>query len=105
MLVRKARSSFLGCHPAWAPVPYPGVLCLSINDTIVHGIPDTRRLRSGDLLSIDFAVSVDGYHADAAITLGVGELDNTSQRLVGTAQEALSAGIAAVQVGARLGDV
>src|ERR1700682_2311426 len=49
-----ANSSFLGYHPTWAPGPYPGVLCLSVNDTIVHGIPDARRLQSGDLLSIDF---------------------------------------------------
>src|SRR3982074_1669812 len=88
-----AKSSFLGYHPTWAPVPYPGVLCLSVNDTIVHGIPDGRRLRSGDLLSTDFAVSVDGYHADAAITVGVGKLDATSQRLADTADEALTAGI------------
>jgi methionyl aminopeptidase len=100
-----AKSSFLGYHPRWAPVPYPGVLCLSVNDTIVHGIPDARRVRSGDLLSIDFAVSVGGYHADAAITVGIGTLDATSQRLVVTADAALAAGIAAVQVGAHLGDV
>jgi methionyl aminopeptidase len=102
---RGARSSFLGYHPTWAPVPYPGVLCLSVNDTIVHGIPDARRLQSGDLLSIDFAVSVDGYHADAAITVGVGKLDPRSQRLAATAEEALAAGIAALIVGAHLGDV
>jgi methionyl aminopeptidase len=100
-----AKSSFLGYHPTWAPAPYPAVLCLSVNDTIVHGIPDARRLRSGDLLSIDFAVSVDGYHADAAITVGVGKLDATSQRIADTAEEALAAGIAAAEVGARLGDV
>jgi methionyl aminopeptidase len=100
-----AKSSFLGYHPTWAPVPYPAVLCLSVNDTIVHGIPDTRRLQPGDLLSIDFAVSVNGYHADAAISVGVGKLDAASQRLVATAREALAAGIAAVAVGARLGDV
>jgi methionyl aminopeptidase len=100
-----AKSSFLGYHPTWAPVPYPGVLCLSVNDTIVHGIPDGRRLRPGDLLSIDFAVSVDGYHADAAITVGIDALDTESQRLAATAVEALGVGIEALQVGARLGDV
>src|SRR4030081_1597363 len=50
---RGAKPSFLGYHPSWAPRPYPGVLCLSVNDAIVHGIPDRRRLAAGDLLSID----------------------------------------------------
>src|SRR5262245_64101753 len=54
---RGARSSFQGYHPSWAPYPYPGVVCLSVNEAIVHGIPDQRRLKTGDLLSIDCEVS------------------------------------------------
>jgi methionyl aminopeptidase len=100
-----AQSSFLGYHPSWAPYPYPGVLCLSINEAIVHGIPNQRRLKSGDLLSIDCAVAVAGYHADAATTVGVGVLDAESQRLASTAIQALEAAIAAAQPGAKLGDV
>ena len=105
MAKHDAQPSFLGYHPAWAPVPYPGVLCLSVNDAIVHGIPDRRELRDGDLLSIDCGVAVDGYHGDAAITIGVGDLDTDATRLVGTTVAALDAGVAALRPGARLGDV
>jgi methionyl aminopeptidase len=100
-----AKPSFLGYHPVWAPMPYPGVVCLSVNAAIVHGIPNPRRLRAGDLLSIDCGVSVDGYHADAAITVGVGGLDAAGTQLADSAVAALAAGIAAAQPGAQLGDV
>ena len=100
-----ATSSFLGYHPSWAPSPYPGVVCLSVNDVIVHGVPSGRRLQAGDLLSIDCAVSVSGYHADAAITIGVGEIDAASRRLADTACGALNAAIAQAVAGNRLGDV
>jgi methionyl aminopeptidase len=81
------------------------VLCLSVGDAIVHGIPDRRRLADGDLLSIDLAVIVDGYHADAATTVGVGTLDEPAVRLSTTAARALDAGIAAALPGARIGDI
>jgi methionyl aminopeptidase len=100
-----AHSSFLGYHPTWAPEPYPGVLCLSIDAAIVHGIPDRRALRTGEVLSIDCAVSVDGYHADAAITIGIGAIDPEARRLIETTEQALAAGIAAAQVGAHLGAI
>jgi len=102
---RDATPSFLGYHPTWAPRPYPGVLCLSINETIVHGIPDGRKLQDGDLLSIDCGVSVGGYHGDSAITIGVGGMTEPNRRLIETAEQALAAGIQAAQPGARLGDV
>jgi methionine aminopeptidase len=57
-----AKPSFLGYHPSWAPTPYPAVLCLSVNEAVVHGIPDRRMLAEGDLLSIDCGAHVDGYH-------------------------------------------
>jgi methionyl aminopeptidase len=63
-----AKPSFLDYHPSWAPSPYPAVLCLSVNEAIVHGIPDRRLLAAGDLLSIDCGAQVDGYHGDAALT-------------------------------------
>lgn len=100
-----AKPSFLRYHPSWAPVPFPGVLCLSVNETIVHGIPDDRILRQGDLLSIDCGAHVDGYHGDAAITLGIGNLDPDGQRLLDTTNEALAAGIAMARAGGRLGDI
>ena len=103
-----AKPSFLGYLPSWAPTPFPGVLCLSVNETIVHGIPDDRTLRDGDLLSIDCGAHVDGYHADAALTVGVGgldALDPEGRRLLETTDAALAAGIAAARPGARLGDI
>jgi methionyl aminopeptidase len=100
-----AKPSFLGYHPSWAPTPYPSVLCLSVNEAIVHGIPDDRVLCDGDLLSIDCGASVDGYHGDAAVTVAIGEVDAAGRRLAGTAERALAAGIAAARSGARLGDI
>jgi methionyl aminopeptidase len=100
-----ATPSFLNYHPAWAPKPYPAVLCLSVNEAIVHGIPDGRVLRPGDLLSIDCAVHVDGLHADAAITVPVGTVDAAAVRLSDTTAQALAAGIAAARPGGRIGDV
>ena len=100
-----ATSSFRGYHPRWAPKPYPGVLCLSVNEVIVHGIPNGRVLREGDLLSVDFGAQVNGYHGDAAITVPIGEIDSATQRLSDATAEALAAGIKAAKVGNRLGDV
>lgn len=100
-----AKPSFLGYHPSWAPTPYPAVLCLSVNDAIVHGIPDRRRLREGDLLSIDCGANIDGYHGDAALTVPVGGVDPAGRRLIDTVEGALAAGVAAAVPGARMGDV
>ncbi|HZG91481.1 MAG TPA: type I methionyl aminopeptidase [Pseudonocardia sp.] len=100
-----ATSSFLGYHPSWAPGPYPAVLIVSINDAVVHGVPDDRPLRDGDLFSVDFAVHLDGWCADAAFSAVVGRADPADTALVETAERALSAGVAAAVPGARLGDV
>ena len=100
-----AKPSFLGYHPSWAPIPYPGVLCLSVNEAIVHGIPDRRELAEGDLLSIDCGAYIDGYHGDAALTVGVGTIDDAGQRLIDTTVRALEAGIEAARPGGRLGDI
>jgi methionyl aminopeptidase len=100
-----AQPSFLGYHPRFAPTPYPAVLCLSVNDAIIHGIPDHRPLGEGDLLSIDCGAYLDGFHGDSAVTVAVGAVDPAGQRLAGTAAAALAAGIAAAQPGGRLGDI
>lgn len=100
-----ARPSFLGYHPTWARSPFPGVLCLSVNEAVVHGIPDGRVLRDGDVLSIDCGAYIDGYHGDAAVTVGIGEIDPAGQRLIDATDAALAAGIAAAQPGARIGDI
>jgi methionyl aminopeptidase len=97
--------SFVGYHPSWAPSPYPGVICASVDDAVVHGIPDRVPLAPGRLLSVDLAVHLDGWCADAATSVVVGAPDPADLALVATAERALDAGIAAVAPGARLGDV
>jgi methionyl aminopeptidase len=100
-----ARPSFLDYHPFWAPTPFPGVLCLSVDDVIVHGIPDNRLLKAGEILSIDCGAEVGGYHGDAAVTVPVGEVDDDARRLMDTTREALTAAITAAVPGGRMGDV
>ncbi|TQM15878.1 type I methionyl aminopeptidase [Pseudonocardia kunmingensis] len=100
-----ARPSFLGYHPSWAPVPYPGVIITSVNDAVVHGIPGRRRLRAGDLLSVDLAVHLDGWCADAAFSTLVGGGAPHDAALIETTERALAAGVAAAVAGARMGDV
>jgi methionyl aminopeptidase len=98
-------SAYVGYHPNWAPSPYPRVLCVSLNDVIVHAIPDETRLRAGDLVSVDLALLVDGWCADAAISFTIGEPTAADRRLIDTTERALAAGIAAAQPGGRLGDI
>lgn len=99
------KPAFLDYHPSWAPMPYPGVLCTSVNDAIVHGIPGDYRLADGDLLSVDCGAFVDGWCGDAAISVLVGTADPAGRALIDTTARALQAGIAAATAGARLGDV
>jgi methionyl aminopeptidase len=101
-----AVSSFRGYHPDWAPGPYPAVICASVNDAVVHGIPGREPLVAGDLLSVDFAVHLDGWCADAAFSIVVGaEADPRDLALIDTTERALAAGIAAVGPGVKMGDV
>lgn len=100
-----ARSSFLHYHPRFAPSPYPAVICASVNDAVVHGVPTRRRLADGDLVSIDFGADVDGWHGDAAISFTVGTARPADLALIEATNRALQAGIAACRPGARLGDV
>jgi methionyl aminopeptidase len=100
-----AEPSFLNYHPASAPTPYPATLCLSVNDVVVHGIPDGTVLKDGDILSIDCGAVVEGYHGDAAVTVPVGHVDDAAERLMKTTSEALRAAIRAAVPHARLGDI
>ncbi|MBB5953460.1 methionyl aminopeptidase [Saccharothrix tamanrassetensis] len=100
-----ASSSFLHYHPSFAPTPFPGWICASVNDVIVHGIPSAYRLRDGDLVSIDCGAHVDGWHGDSAVSFVVGTADPADLALIGTAERALAAGIAAAVPGNRIGDV
>jgi methionyl aminopeptidase len=100
-----ASSPFLGYQPGFAPVPYPGVLCLSVNDAVLHGIPTAYRLRDGDLLSVDCGATLDGWTGDAAVSFCVGTTSADDARLLERTEYALHAGIAAARDGARLGDI
>jgi methionyl aminopeptidase len=101
-----ATSSFIGYHPSWSPTPYPAVICSSVNDAVVHGIPDRTPLEPDDLLSVDFAVHLDGWCADAAFSVVVGDApDSADLALIDTTEHALHAGIEAARPGARLGDI
>jgi methionyl aminopeptidase len=97
-------SSFRGYDPHGLP-PYPSVLCISVNDEIVHGIPGPRVLEEGDIVSLDFGVSVDGFHGDSAVTVPVGRVSELVQRLLDVTREALWCGIEAMRPGKRLSDI
>jgi methionyl aminopeptidase len=84
---------------------FPATICASLNDEIVHGIPGRRQLSEGDLLKVDCGAIVDGYHADSAVTIAVGQVSKEARRLMQVTQAALQAGIAAVHAGARVSDV
>jgi methionyl aminopeptidase len=96
---RGARSNFLGYHG------FPAVACISPNEVIVHGIPGDRVLEEGDIVSIDCGAIIEGWHADGAVTVPVGEIDEESMRLIDVTRRALQASIDATVAGNRLGDV
>lgn len=100
-----ATSSFLGYQPRFAPTPFPAVICASVNDVVLHGIPGPYRLRAGDLLSIDCGASVDGWHGDAATSFVVGRPDPRDVHLIDTAERALAAGIEAARPGVTMGEL
>jgi methionyl aminopeptidase len=91
--------SFKGYHG------FPGSICASVNEEIVHGIPGGRVLREGDLISIDCGAIVDGWHGDAAITVPVGAVDPALLELARVCEEAMWRGFAAARLGGRLGDI
>ncbi|HAP66381.1 MAG TPA: type I methionyl aminopeptidase [Nitrospinae bacterium] len=84
---------------------YPNSLCISINEQVVHGIPSNRRLKDGDLVSIDLGVYHDGYYGDAAITVGAGEITPEAKRLLDATQKALYIGIEKARAGNHLSDI
>ena len=94
-----ARPSFKGYRG------FPGNLCVSVNDEIVHGIPGERVLCDGDIVSLDFGAIYRGFQGDAAITVGVGTISLKAKKLIDTTEGALKAGVAAARAGARLGDI
>ena len=102
---RGAKSCYIDYHPSFGAMPFGKVLCTSVNDAVLHGLPHDYVLRDGDLLSLDFAASVDGWVADSAISLVVGTPAQRDLDLIDTASRALDAGIAAARAGSRIGDI
>lgn len=100
-----AGSPFLNYHPTWAPSPFPAVLCVSVNDAVVHGIPNGEVLADGDLVSVDFGATLKGWCGDAARSFIVGTPRPQDASLIDATDAALAAGIAAVRPGNTLGDV
>ena len=92
-------SNFLNYHG------FPANICLSVGSEIVHGIPSKRELKEGDVLSLDAGAIYDGWHADAAITFGIGEISSESARLIEVTEKAMWAGIEISRPGTRLGDI
>lgn len=94
-----ATSNFLGYHG------FTGVICTSVNDEVVHGIPGTRTLRDGDIISIDCGAIVDGWHGDAATTVAIGEVSDEVTELMRVTEDALWRGIGAARLGGRVSDI
>ena len=96
---RGATSNFLGYHG------FPAVICASPNNMIVHGIPGDYCLRDGDIISIDCGAIIDGWHGDAAFTMGVGDITPEAERLIDVTEQSLHAGIAEMVAGKHIGDI
>jgi methionyl aminopeptidase len=100
-----ASSPFLNYQPSFAHSPFPAVICSSVNDAALHGIPSPYRLADGDLVSLDFGATLNGWTGDSAISFTVGKPRAEDLRLIETAESALAAGIAEARPGGRLGDI
>mgnify|MGYP003450772516 FL=1 len=106
-MIRKAgaESCYIDYHPSFGASPFGKVICTSVNDAVLHGLPHDYALRDGDLVSLDFAVSVDGWVADSAVSFVVGTARDEDLALIDTTERALDAAIAAATVGHRIGDI
>ncbi|MGN7800909.1 type I methionyl aminopeptidase [Leifsonia sp. 22587] len=102
---RGAESCYIDYHPSFGASPFGKVICTSVNDAVLHGLPHDYRLQDGDLLTLDFAAAVDGWVADSAVSLVVGTPRDEDLRLIDTTRRALAAGIQAAQPGGRIGDI
>ncbi len=102
---RGAKSCYIDYHPSFGAMPFGKVLCTSVNDAVLHGLPRDYVLQDGDLLSVDFAAAVDGWVSDSALSVVVGTPAQQDLDLIDTATRALDAGIGAAQAGSRIGDI
>lgn len=102
----EARIRAAGAEPAFKGYRgFPATLCASVNEEIVHGIPSERRLRNGDIVSLDLGLKRGGYYADAAVTVGVGRIAPEAERLLSVAWGALQAAVRAAKLGGRISDL
>lgn len=97
--------AFLGYQPEGARTPYPGTLCVSVNDEVVHGIGGSTVLKEGDIIGIDTGVKHGGFYTDSALTVPVGQVDDAAKKLIATTEGALMAGIAVARAGNTVGDI
>ncbi len=97
--------AFLNYRPDGAAKPYPASLCASVNDIVVHGIPNTYKLRSGDILTLDYGVKYKNFYTDSAVTIAIGKINETAQKLIDTTKKALLAGIKQAKIGNHIGDI
>ncbi|SDQ11437.1 type I methionyl aminopeptidase [Microbacterium sp. cf332] len=106
-LIRRAgaESCYIDYHPSFGASPFGKVICTSINDAVLHGLPHDYALRDGDLVTLDFAVSVDGWVADSAVSFVVGTPRDEDLALIDTTERALDAAIGAAVVGNKIGDI
>lgn len=102
---RGAESCYIDYHPSFGASPFGKVLCTSVNDAVLHGLPHDYVLADGDLLSMDFACAVDGWVSDSALSVIVGTPRPEDVGLIDTTSRALEAGIAAAQAGNKIGDI
>ncbi|BDI21906.1 type I methionyl aminopeptidase [Herbiconiux sp. L3-i23] len=102
---RGAESCYIDYHPSFGAMPFGKVLCTSVNDAVLHGLPFDYRIEDGDVVTVDFAASVDGWVSDSALTVIAGTPRPEDERLIATTEQALAAGIAAARPGGKLGDI
>ena len=102
---RGAESCYIDYHPSFGAMPFGKVLCTSVNDAVLHGLPHKYKLRDGDLVSFDFAASVDNWVCDSALSVVVGTPREEDLRLIDHAQEALDAAIKVARAGNKVGDI
>lgn len=84
---------------------FPATICVSINEEIVHGIPSNRRMREGDIVSVDVGATINGFHGDSAFTVGVGQITQQAQKLIDDTKESLRLGVVQAKAGSRVGDI
>ncbi len=105
IIAAECKPAFLNYRPDSADIPYPATLITSVNEEVVHGIPNDRVLKEGDIISLDLGLNYEGVFLDHAITVGVGEIKPKDKELLSITQSALAEGIAAIAPGGTVGDI